>query len=166
MELPPDNKPSLEDLFNSKKLDKPSDEFWNDFQEKFRNKALTSIVRNDNIYNTSLKLGLAFSFIFLFSVLGTFIYYFNQDVIHFASTNSDDELLVDKISKLPESQSTVMDLNLDGSEFFIDEQFEKFDQELYVENKYHVSALESKFQHRVLDSSFEFNENQAIPFSF
>jgi hypothetical protein len=59
-----------------------------------------------------------------------------------------------------------MDLNLDGSEFFIDEQFEKFDQELYVENKYHVSALESKFQHRILDSSFEFNGNQAIPFSF
>ena len=48
----------------------------------------------------------------------------------------------------------------------IDEQFKKFDQEIYVENKYLVSSLESKFQHRVLDSSFEFNENQVLSFSF
>jgi hypothetical protein len=166
MELPPNHKPSLEDLFNSKKLDKPSDEFWNDFQEKFRNKALTSIVRNDSIFSTSLKLGLSFTFLFLFSVFGALFYYLNQDVSHFVSINSEDDLLVNKISNLSESQITDRDTSLNGSEFFMNEQFKKFDQEIYVENKYLVSSLESKFQHRVLDSSFEFNENQVLSFSF
>lgn len=166
MELPPDHKPSLEDLFNSKKLDKPSDEFWNDFQEKFRNKALTSIVRNDTIFSTSLKLGLSFTFLFLFSVSGALFYNLNLDLNYFASTNSDNDLLVNKISKISESKIIDRDTSLSGPEFFIDEQFKKFDQEIYVENKYLVSSLESKFQHRVLDSSLDFNENQVLSFSF
>ena len=31
MKLPQHNKPTLKDLFDSKKLDQPNDEFWNDF---------------------------------------------------------------------------------------------------------------------------------------
>ena len=46
MELPPKRKPSLNELFDSKKLDHPNREFWENFQDEFRAKALTSIVRS------------------------------------------------------------------------------------------------------------------------
>ena len=40
------NKPNLEELFQSKKLDVPSDEFWDGFQDKVKEKALSTVVQN------------------------------------------------------------------------------------------------------------------------
>ena len=39
------DKPSLDELFQSKKLDVPSDDFWDDFQDRVRDRALTSVVQ-------------------------------------------------------------------------------------------------------------------------
>ena len=48
MSLPPEKKakPSLNDLFVSKKLDIPDQEFWDDFQDQVRTKTLSSIVED------------------------------------------------------------------------------------------------------------------------
>jgi hypothetical protein len=40
------NKPNLDELFQSKKLDVPSDEFWDGFQDKVKERALSTVVRN------------------------------------------------------------------------------------------------------------------------
>nr|ADI21889.1 hypothetical protein [uncultured verrucomicrobium HF0130_25O04] len=40
------NKPNLDELFQSKKLDVPSDEFWDDFQDKVKERALSTVVQN------------------------------------------------------------------------------------------------------------------------
>ena len=39
------DKPTLSDLFESKKLDVPSDQFWDDFQEQVKVRALTTVVQ-------------------------------------------------------------------------------------------------------------------------
>ena len=40
------NKPNLDELFQSKKLDVPSDEFWDGFQDKVKERALSTVVQN------------------------------------------------------------------------------------------------------------------------
>ena len=65
MDLPPKRKPSLNELFDSKKLDHPNREFWENFQDEFRSKALTSIVRSKKTSNAFLKFGAIFAFLFL-----------------------------------------------------------------------------------------------------
>jgi hypothetical protein len=40
-----DQKPTLENLFQSKKYDIPSDEFWNDLQDQVKGRALASLAR-------------------------------------------------------------------------------------------------------------------------
>ena len=47
MKSPKENKPSLSDLFVSKKLDIPQDEFWDSFQDQVRSKALSSVVKDE-----------------------------------------------------------------------------------------------------------------------
>jgi hypothetical protein len=39
------DKPSLDDLFKSKKFDVPSDEFWDGFQDSVHDRALSSVIR-------------------------------------------------------------------------------------------------------------------------
>ena len=77
MQLPPKGKPSLNDLFDSKKLDHPNKEFWEDFQNEFRSKALTSIVRNKNRSNTFLKYSASVAFLLLCSA--SFVFFFSEN---------------------------------------------------------------------------------------
>ena len=56
-----DDKPSLDELFQSKKLDVPSDDFWDGFQERVHDRALTSVVQRDNFTNTSKIIAFSFS---------------------------------------------------------------------------------------------------------
>ena len=44
--MKPKEKPSLDELFNSKKLDVPSDEFWDSFQDRVHERTLTSVVQS------------------------------------------------------------------------------------------------------------------------
>ena len=37
------DKPTLEDLFNSKKLDLPDESFWNGFQDRVKGQAIASL---------------------------------------------------------------------------------------------------------------------------
>ncbi len=47
------NKPNLDELFQSKKLDVPSEEFWDGFQDKVKEKALSTVVQNGSHSPTS-----------------------------------------------------------------------------------------------------------------
>ena len=49
MKLPRNNKPTLKELFDSKRLDHPNDEFWDDFQDQVRTKTLSSVVSEKKI---------------------------------------------------------------------------------------------------------------------
>ena len=44
--MKPKEKPSLDELFNSKKLDVPSDEFWDSFQDRVHERTLTTLVQS------------------------------------------------------------------------------------------------------------------------
>ena len=69
MELPPEKKPSLEDLFNSKRYDQPNLEFWENFQDEFRSKALTSVVKSNNSLKSAMKYSSCFVILAMFAVL-------------------------------------------------------------------------------------------------
>ena len=47
MKSPKENKPSLSELFDSKKLDIPQEDFWDSFQEQVRSKTLSSVVKDE-----------------------------------------------------------------------------------------------------------------------
>ena len=67
MELPPEKKPSLEDLFNSKRYDQPNLEFWENFQDEFRSKALTSVVKSNNSLKSAMKYSSCFVILAMFA---------------------------------------------------------------------------------------------------
>jgi hypothetical protein len=50
------DKPTLQDLFESKKLDVPSDEFWDGFHEKVREKTLSTVLQRSKFSATSKTL--------------------------------------------------------------------------------------------------------------
>ena len=51
--MKPKEKPSLDELFQSKKLDVPSDDFWDSFQDRVHDRALTSVVQRSAFPLTS-----------------------------------------------------------------------------------------------------------------
>jgi len=70
------DKPTLQDLFESKKLDVPSDEFWDGFQEKVREKALSTVLQR-NIFSTTSKM-IVFSVPASFACLLALFFYFQS----------------------------------------------------------------------------------------
>ena len=68
MKSPKENKPSLSELFDSKKLDIPQEDFWDSFQDQVRSKTLSSLVKEESkirIYKY-LIISVSFNFNFLF----------------------------------------------------------------------------------------------------
>lgn len=53
------NRPNLDELFQSKKLDVPSDEFWDGFQDRVRERALSTVVQNGSSYSITKLLFVA-----------------------------------------------------------------------------------------------------------
>jgi hypothetical protein len=68
------DKPTLQDLFESKKLDVPSDEFWDDFQEKVREKALSTVLQRSMFSTTSKMIGFSVPASFV-CILALFFYF-------------------------------------------------------------------------------------------
>ena len=60
MKSPKENKPSLSELFDSKKLDIPQEDFWDSFQDQVRSKTLSSVVK-ENPQRESLNISLFLS---------------------------------------------------------------------------------------------------------
>ena len=170
MDLPPKRKPSLNELFDSKKLDHPNREFWENFQDDFRSKALTSIVRSKKTSNAFLKFGAIFAFLFLCSA--SFVFFlFEQDkkiINEIVATHTQidqEEFPIDSESLIALSliQETEELRSFHSSNEPINEFIE---QGLFVENSFLISSLDTSFHHRVLDSSIKITDNELNQFSF
>ena len=170
MDLPPKRKPSLNELFDSKKLDHPNREFWENFQDEFRSKALTSIVRSKKTSNAFLKFGAIFAFLFLSSA--SFVFFlFEQDkkttneIVATHTQIDKEEFPIDSESLIALSliQETEELRSFHSSNEPINEFIE---QGLFVENSFLISSLDTSFHHRVLDSSIKITDNELNQFSF
>jgi len=170
MQLPPKGKPSLNDLFDSKKLDHPDKEFWENFQNEVRTKALSSIVRNKNRSHTFFKYGASFAFLLLCS--SSFVFFFSE---HDKSTAQETVATFPQTGKkqhLQESESLISlkfieeTKEADSFHSFNEPVNEFIELGLFVENNFRASSLETSFQHRVLDSSINLTDNDLNQFSF
>ena len=95
-----DDKPTLEDLFNTKKLDLPDDEYWDGFQDRVKGKAIASLSHR-NRFVRARKAGLyAVLPVFILSLIGWNLissenqFFSKQPVAHSGSepSVSDDSL--------------------------------------------------------------------------
>ena len=164
MKLPQNNKPTLKDLFDSKKLDQPNDDFWDDFQDQVRSKTLSSVVTESSKFSISQFVTYSSCVLFLVGVSFFGFYKFggkNIEVLvdtplislkSMAVTNN--EVLISEDLKLFSS------LNDESNDVFAN------DSNLFVEKSFHISSLETTFQHRVLVPKVENSEDLTIQFTF
>jgi len=154
MSLPPEKKPSLNDLFVSKKLDTPDQEFWDDFQNQVRTKTLSSIVEDGKksrinkliIYSTFSVL--FFSLCFWIVTLrneNSVIVAENSMISSFSTSKSNvDSFLTtsDADFESPEAMKQVLKT----------EQSKELNIGSFVQQSFFASNLETSFQHRALVS--------------
>jgi hypothetical protein len=168
MKSPKENKPSLSDLFDSKKLDIPQDDFWNGFQDQVRSKTLSSLVKGESktrIYKY-LVISSPLILIFCFSLwILTFPNELNNrnasNTIHTSSTPvtgmSADSLEHEK-PKIESSLTTVASTSFDT---ILDTEVEAF-----TEQNFFASSLQSSFQYRIMNSDTDFSDDSVVPFTF
>ena len=90
-----DQKPTLENLFQSKKYDIPSDEFWNDLQDQVKGRALASLAR-PSIASKCVK-----SSIFILPVILFFVFFSkivstdNSEIVNSSEIKSTTEEQID-----------------------------------------------------------------------
>lgn len=170
MELPPKKKPSLKELFDSKKLDHPNREFWENFQDEFRSKALTSIVQSKKTSNIFLKFGASFA-LFLVCFASFVFFSFEQDkkainenvATHIQTYKEELPIDSDSLIELDLIQETE---ELRSFHSYNEPINEFIEQGLFVENSFLISSLDTSFHHRVLDSSIKITDNELNQFSF
>ena len=88
-----DQKPTLEDLFQSKKYDIPADEFWNDLQDQVKGRALASLSRS-NFSSNCVKAS-----IFVLPAILAFIFFSK-----IASSDNSQIVITSKIKSTTEEQ--------------------------------------------------------------
>ena len=165
MELPPEKKPSLEDLFNSKRYDQPNLEFWENFQDEFRSKALTSVVKSNNSLKSAMKYSSCFVIFAMFAVL--LLNTFNPDNFKLQDSIQNGEVYESDVSTNDSNHPSVFSQNESKSlSPSIYPTFTEFDEESFAEHNYHISSLQPNFHHRILDISPETLYNQTLNFSF
>jgi hypothetical protein len=167
MQQPLKGKPSLNDLFDSKKLDHPDKEFWENFQNEFRSKALTSIVRNKNRSYTFLKYSASAACLLLCSA--SFFFFFSKQDKSSAQQTGVTLTQTDN-NQYFHDEETLISLNLiqevESFDSFNEPINEFIEMGLFVENSFRVTSLETSFQHRVLNSSINLTDNELNQFSF
>jgi hypothetical protein len=166
MKLPQNNKPTLKDLFDSKKLDQPNDEFWDDFQDQVRSKTLSSVVTESSKFSISQFAICSSCVLFLAGIPFFGFYKFGEKNIEVlvdknaplislkSNAESNNEVLISEDLKLFSS------LSLESNDVFDN------DSNLFVEQSFYVSSLETTFQHRVLVPKVENSDDLTIQFTF
>ena len=163
MNLPPEEKPSLSDLFISKKLDVPSEEFWDCFQDQVRCKTLSSVVTDNNqsrvfkyvSYTTAMFVFTLFSYWALFPAKSTSVT---------LAGNSDDLNSISLIS--PDSKLIRFSSNSDVIPILDREILLSESEDQFVEQNYFASSLESSFQHRILENDSDYLDETVLEFTF
>ncbi len=168
MKLPRNNKPTLKELFDSKRLDHPNDEFWDDFQDQVRTKTLSSVVSEKKVsINQVISYSSCLIVILLVSVFA--VYKFNlQTSIESASENSsltssinnNSSIGEKKFKEFSEDLSLLSSLTVELKNELLD------DPNLFVEQNFHMSSLETSFQHRVLVPQVDKLWDPASQFTF
>ena len=162
MNLPPEKKPSLSDLFDSKKLDVPSDEFWDNFQDQVRCKTLTSVV-TDNNQTSVLKNISYFIALFAFTSVSYWVFFSPTRTTVTIVDNTDDANLIAFVIPDPiikESSHLGFDPSLD-SVISLEES-----EDFFVVQNYFASSLESSFQHRILEDHNDYIDESVVEFTF
>jgi hypothetical protein len=147
-------KPSLDELFQSKKLDVPSDDFWDGFQDRVRDRTLTSVVQRSRFLITSKTI--------IFSVPAS-IACLLAVLFYLQSPSSPVQLSesVEVSGDIPESSSDAVFLDdLPGqdmevvSSYVVDSKLS--DQSLYVHHSLEWADEESSFEeHTIKEKEFQ-----------
>ena len=147
MKLQNDQKPSLEDLFSSKKMDRPSEEFWENFQDEVRSKALSSIAKEQSSKNFKHRL---YASVTIFSLFFSIIHYFDL------FNNDSNENIPSIVENLPNKPASVVASSFENSLIDSDMQLEDLEVQstdaIFADHTYSASSLDSSFHNRVLSS--------------
>lgn len=145
MKLQNDQKPSLEDLFNSKKMDRPSEEFWENFQDEVRSKTLSSIAKEQSSKNFKHRV---YASVTIFSLVFSIIHYF--DLFNNDSNGNIPSIVVNPPGKSVSVVASSFENFLIDSEV----QFENLEVQssdaIFADHTYSASSLDSSFHNRVL----------------
>lgn len=168
MSLPPEKKPSLNDLFVSKKLDTPDQEFWDDFQNQVRTRTLSSIVEDGKKSRTN-KLIIYSSFSVLLLSLCFWIVTLRNENSVIVAENS-------KISSFSNPETNVLSIPATKDADFEPpaamkqvlktEQSKELNNGSFVQQSFFASNLETSFQHRTLVSDAEYLDESMAQFTF
>ena len=147
------DKPSLDELFQSKKLDVPSDDFWDDFQDRVRDRALTSVVQRSRFTITPKTI--IFSFSASVACLLAIFFYFQPS----SSTVEFPEFVQESKETTKTSDAVFLD-DLVGqdvevvSSYVVDSKLS--DQSLYVHHELEWADEESSFEeHTIKEKEFQ-----------
>ena len=142
--MKPKEKPSLDELFNSKKLDVPPDEFWDSFQDRVHERALTSVVQSTPFSFASKRViwSLPLSLVCLAAVLLYVTYPFSSSSTSELANNTS-EIQITPVEVLPAKDPSTEDFEV-VSPFVVDPKLS--DQSLYVHNSLEWIDEESSFE--------------------
>ena len=148
-----DDKPSLDELFQSKKLDVPSDDFWDGFQERVHDRALTSVVQRDNFTNTSKIIAFSFSVSFV-CLLAIFFYpEDSSSTVHFPEAVEASNETIIPLDKVFLDDLAGQDVEVVSS-YVVDSKLS--DQSLYVHKELEWADEESSFEeHTIKEKEFQ-----------
>lgn len=147
------DKPSLDELFQSKKLDVPSDDFWDDFQDRVRDRALTSVVQRSKFTITPKTI--IFSLSASVACLLAIFFYLQPS----SSTVEISEFVQESKVTAKTSDAVLLD-DLVGQEvevvssYVVDSKLS--DQSLYVHHELEWADEESSFEeHMIKEKEFQ-----------
>ena len=162
MNIPQNNKPSLKELFDSKKFDQPSDEFWDEFQSAVRSKTLSSVARESSsrIFRQKIYLVVA-----LFSVSLSTLHLLNIFDSKSAKLLDGEKVTKSTQTFLPPHSDTDF-FTIEGTDGLSFDLGHEVDKELFVDRSYRTDSFDSTFHNRVLTSNLVPVEDFAVPFSF
>ena len=163
MNLPPEKKPTLSDLFVSKKLDMPNDEFWDSFQDQVRCKTLSSVV-TDNNQSKVFKYISYTTALFVFSLFSYFALFPSTSSSVIIAAKSDDLNSISLIS--PDSNYINSSSNSDFNPILDSAILLSESEDQFVEQNYFASSLESSFQHRILENDSDHLVETVLEFTF
>jgi hypothetical protein len=166
MKLPQNNKPTLKDLFDSKKLDQPSDKFWDDFQDQVRSKTLSSVVTESSKFSINQFVIYSSCLLVLCSVSFFGFYKFNVGNVDTLAEQNAPFTSLEPNSESNEKALIYEDLELFSSLNAESNNVFDNDTNLFVEQSFHISSLETTFQHRILVPTVVNKEDSAIQFTF
>jgi hypothetical protein len=155
-----DQKPTLENLFQSKKYDIPSDEFWNDLQDQVKGRALASLAR-PSIASKCVKSSIFILPVILFFVLfSKIVSTDNSEIVNSSEIKSTTEEQIDYSS---DKESLAIIQNLEESEFDLEIPSDSFaissviDEDSFVEHSLQLDT-ESAFEVEYL-SNIEYDQD-------